>query len=308
MLKIAVIGLSGQSIFLNLNHLPKPSITSFAQSYHQEPGGKGYNQAIALKKMGCDVSYLSKVGNDQNGLECQNYMDKYHINHYFIKVNQANTPVGVILTDKQGENEVIVYQDLQLTLTYDDLKIFEDEIKKADVLLIQYEIDQKILKEAIKIAKENHTKVILNPAPAHYQDLSLLKMADILTPNLEEAKTLFAIPNNYTLEEIARYLMPKITNTLIITLGKFGALLINQHTYQFFAPYEVEAVDTTGAGDTFNAGLARCISLKMPIDEAIKYAIVASALSVTKPYVMDAIPTHDEICKVLKLYNLKQKS
>ena len=306
MSKIAVIGISGESIFMKLDSLPTPSVTSHAKNCHIEPGGKGYNQAVACKKFNSDVSYLSKVGNDSYGLYCKEYMDKLEIDNKFIIDEVNKTAVATILTDSTGENEVIVYPGASQNLSKEDVKLFENKIKQSEILLLQYEIGYDALKEAINIAKENNVFVILNPAPAIYKDQELLEMANVVTPNFEEAKILYNIPNNISVVEIGEYLKDLVNNTLIITLGSKGCLLIKDKKYQYFEPFKVNAIDTTGAGDIFNAGLASTI-LNDSIENSIKFSQAASAISVTKQYVMDAIPSINEIKEFIKLYNLKEK-
>lgn len=304
--KIAVIGISGESIFLKTEALPTPSVTTHATNCHIEPGGKGYNQAVACKKLGADVTYLSKVGNDNYGIYCKEYMDKLDISNMFIIDDNNKTAVATILTDKYGENEVIVYPGASSNLTKEDVKLFEDEIKTSDILLIQYEIGLEAVKESIKIAKENNKLIILNPAPAIYFDQDLLDTVDIVTPNFEEAKTLYNIPNDVSLENIGEYLKDKIINTLIITLGSKGCLLIKDGIYKYFGAIKQDAIDTTGAGDIFNAAVASIITSNT-LEDAIMFAQASSSISVTRPFVMEAIPTKEEVKKFLQLYNLKEK-
>lgn len=292
MAKIAVIGLSGQSIFMKVNNLPTPSTTIHSTNLYIEPGGKGYNQAVACKKLGAEVSYFSKVGCDEYGNICENYLKDLGIKTIFEKDKILNTALATILTDDLAENEAIVYKGASSNLNVSELKDFESEIVTADVLLLQYEISIDVVKKAIEIAKGNNTLVILNPAPAIYLDKEILNMADIVTPNYEEAKTLYGL-------DIEK-LPSSINNTLIVTLGSKGSLLINNHTSKKFSPINVEAVDTTGAGDIFNAGLAVAIANKKSIEEAIEFATVASGLSVTKEHVMDSIPTKEMVEEYLK--------
>lgn len=292
MAKIAVIGLSGKSIFMKVNNLPTPSTTIHSTNLYIEPGGKGYNQAVACKKLGAEVSYFSKVGCDEYGNICEKYLKDLGIKTIFEKDKILNTALATILTDDLAENEVIVYKGASSNLNVSELKDFESEIATADVLLLQYEISIDVVKKAIEIAKENNTLVILNPAPAIYLDKEILNMADIVTPNYEEAKTLYGL-------DIEK-LPSSINNTLIVTLGSKGSLLINNHTSKKFSPINVEAVDTTGAGDIFNAGLAVAIANKKSIEEAIEFATVASGLSVTKEHVMDSIPTKEMVEEYLK--------
>lgn len=305
--KIAVIGLSGESIFMKVKNLPTPSVTTHATSCHTEPGGKGYNQAVVAKKLGADVSYLSCVGNDSYGQKCEDYIKNLGIKTYFVKDQTNNTALAAILTDNSSENEVIVYPGASNCLTTKHLEIFEEEIKLSDYLLIQFELPLDVLESAVKIAKKYQTKVILNPAPAKYLSFKYLDYVDFITPNEEEVKLLFKIPDNVSIDEYGKYLQNKTKNTLIITLGKKGALLVTKDYFKYFNSIKVDSIDTTGAGDVFNGSLAYYLSVNESLDTAIKMSIIASGLSVTKPFVMDAIPTKDEICQFQKLYNLKEK-
>ena len=294
--KIAIIGLSGESIFLKTQKLPYPSVTTHATHCHVEPGGKGYNQAVAARKLGLEVSYLTKVGIDNYGSYIEDYMKNLGINTYFVKDNVNKTALATIITDSNGENEVIVYPGASNNLNTNELSIFEHEIALADYLLLQYEVSLDVINEAIEIAKKNNTLIILNPAPAKYVDDFSLSNAQIVTPNLEEAKKLYNIPNPLKEpNEIGEYLKDKITNKVIITLGSKGALLVEKNNYTYYNPFKVNAIDTTGAGDIFNASLIVGFDKYHDLDKAIKFAIATSALSVTKPYVMDAIPSNDEI-------------
>ena len=202
MAKIAVIGLSGQSIFMHLDDFPIPSVTTHVKSYYEEPGGKGYNQAVACNKLGCNVSYLSRIGNDYYGKYCKEYMESLDIKTFFIKDLEEKTALATILISKNGENEVIVYPGASKNLNDEDLRIFKEEIYDADVLLLQYETNIDILKKAISIAKEAKIITILNPAPAIYDDQNILESVDILTPNLEEAKKLYCLPYHINIDDI----------------------------------------------------------------------------------------------------------
>lgn len=304
--KVAVIGLSGESIFMKVTKLPNPSVTVHANELYTEPGGKGYNQAIALAKMGMEVSFLTKVGKDASGKYCKTYMENSGVHSFFIEDLNKKTAMATILTDKLGENEVIVYPGASEYLTTDDVRAFQSEIEMADVLVLQYEIPKDALQEAIHLAKQSHTYIVLNPAPAIYDDESLLENVDLITPNFEETKKIYHLNENCTLDEVTTALKNKFHSTLIVTLGKEGALLIEDGKSYHFPGIVVETVDTTGAGDTFTAGIAASIARGKSIQEAIQYAIIAAGLSVTKSHVLESLPTNEEIEKFTKLYNLKK--
>lgn len=303
---IAIIGLSGESIFMKVGNIPSPSVTTHAKEYHVEPGGKGYNQAVAAKKLGANVSYLMKIGNDQYGKVCEDYLINLDIKLVVEYDHEHNTALATILTEDSGENSVIVYPGASSYLNEQSVLLFENAIKDADVLLIQYELPINVIKKAIALAKKYDTQIILNPAPANYDELEIINSVDVVTPNFEECKKIFNLPYA-KVEELGELLYRKYEPIIIVTLGNKGVLVVHKNWYKYFNAYNVDAVDTTGAGDIFNAGLAACMADGKPILESIMFSMAASALSVTKPYIMDAIPSKDEVLSFQKLYNLKEK-
>lgn len=287
--KIAIIGLSGQSVFMNVDRFPHLGETISAKNIHIEPGGKGYNQAVAASKLGADVSFLTAVGSDHYGKVCMDILKEYNIKVKVLEKNKK-TAFASILTDKKGDNEVIVYHGA--SLEKEDIKIFVDEIKNADILLLQLETPISIIKKAIAIAKEYNTFIILNPAPAINLDGYILESVNLLTPNEVEANTIFKIINRNNCRAI-------------ITLGSKGALILDQGKEIRFPTYKVETVDTTGAGDTFNAALAVEIGKGRKLNAAVRFANAAAALSVTKNYVIDSLPTKTEVDSFLNKHNVK---
>ncbi len=283
MTKVAIIGLSGKSLFMEVDDFHKKGETVKAKSLHIEPGGKGYNQAIACKRLGSEVSYLTCVGNDNDGHECEQYMQKEGVKTFFIYKDV--TPLATILTNAQGENEVTVYQDEKSTLTVADLDIFYDEIKNSDILLIQEEIPFEVLKEALKYAYDNNVYTILNPAPSVYNINSLLPYINLLIPNETEAQAIFGAD----FKEIEAR-----KQDVIITLGDKGAIVYTKEKIEKIASHKVRVVDTTGAGDVFCASIAMFIKEK-GIIEATRIANTIASLHVQKKYVMNAIPTLDDV-------------
>lgn len=280
--KIAIIGLSGESVFMNVSEFPEIGETIIANSIHVEPGGKGYNQAVAVRRLKGECFFLSAVGNDYNGDECERVLKDEGVNYTLIRKN-TKTAFATILTNQQGENQVIVYPGAKLELS--DLDYFEKYIKDADVLLLQLEIPFPIIKKAIQIAKENHTYVILNPAPATKLDQDILNNVDLLTPNEGEAKIIF---NHH------------INRDAVVTMGKDGAILYTNNEQIKIPPLNVKAIDSTGAGDCFNAALAVSIAQGNDLLSSCQFANIAAALSVTKNYVIDSLPTKEEVLNYLR--------
>lgn len=285
--KIAIIGLSGQSIFMNVDKFHEKGETKQSTSLYIEPGGKGYNQAVACARLGAEVYYLSAVGKDQYGIYCEQVMQKEGINALFIK-KQENTALATIITDKEGNNQVTVFKGANECLNLSDLELFKPMIDNSDILLIQNEIPFDVLKEAIRYAYNNKKYVIYNPAPAVYDIIELLPFINMIIPNEAEAYHIFK-------KEIDK-IENDINIPMIITLGSKGCLYLDRNTKKYYNAKKVKAVDTTGAGDVFCAAIA-CKINTCTIEEAIKFAIEVSSLHVQRKYVIEAIPYINEIKK-----------
>lgn len=278
--KIAIIGLSGQSIFMKVDNFHKNGETKHSQSLYIEPGGKGYNQAIACSRLGAEVYYLSAIGDDQYGKYCQEVIEKEGVNATFIK-KKENTALATILTNNNGDNQVTVYKGASNKLNLNDLEKFKATIRQCNILLLQNEIPFDVLKEAMIYAKSNNVYVIYNPAPAIYDINSLLPFIDVIIPNEQEAITIY----NKNIDDIIND-----SNTdIIVTLGSRGSMYISRNDKKLYPAMNVKVVDTTGAGDVFSAAIACKIKL-LSIDETIKFATKASAKHIQKKYVIDAIP------------------
>lgn len=278
MTKIAVIGICGVSLFMEVDHFHQNGETLVADRIFEEVGGKGINQAIAAGRMGAEVSFLTAIGDDANGKKCVEIAKNNKINAKFKLKQGKSTPLAVILTDKCGENQVTEYGTAHLNET--DVSMFENDIATSDILLIQQEVPQNINNAAIKIANKYDVKVILNPAPIRQIPDSIVKSIFAVTPNKHEAQAINA----------ERF------KNCIVTLGGDGCV-INEKIK--LPPLSVNAVDTTGAGDTFNGVFAACIGEGMNIETACKYAVTASGISVSRKYVLNAIPYREEIERMM---------
>lgn len=293
MKKIAIIGLSGNSLFYELDKLPSKGETLKAQNFHMEVGGKGYNQAVACKRLGLDVYYLSAIGNDVNGKACIDFMKKEGINHHFV-IKDAPTATASILKASDSSNEVIVYHGANNLLDSNDLKEFEKYIINSDCLLLTFEIPYEVLKEAIRIAKENNIFVVLNPAPYIYDDFELLKEADIVCPNEVEFEQMCKTKID-SVNQIQEVYLKSGLSKMIITLGSKGSCICDGEMFKIIDACKVDAIDTAGAGDVFNAALCYGLLKEMEIEKACKFASKVSGISVTRKYVMNAIPKIEEL-------------
>ncbi len=278
MVKIAVIGICGNSVFLPVEHFHQPGETLTASACFEEVGGKGINQAVAAARMGAQVSFLAAVGDDESGKSCIAQIEKTGVHGRYARRKGEKTTFAFILTDGHGENRVTVYRGAELTEA--DVVAFESAIAESDVLLLQNEVPEAVNEAAAALAKKYGVKVILNPAPSRPLSEKLAGLVDVVTPNERE------------FEAIKDRQFP----VCITTLGGAGCRIDGEKTLPALT---VEAVDTTGAGDTFNGVLAVCLAEGMNTEEACRWAVAAAGLSVTKRGVLDAIPRRAEIERML---------
>lgn len=278
MAKISVIGICGNSIFMNVDHFHEKGETLSADSVYEEIGGKGINQAVACAKMGAEVSFLGAIGDDSDGEKCKQTAKEYGIKGFFSVKKGVKTTFAVILTDKNGENQVTGYRSAQLCVQ--DVISFEKEIAESDILLLQQEVPEEVNEVAAKIAQKHNVKVILNPAPIRTISEKIAKSVFAVTPNEQEKKAI----------DINRF------KNVITTLGSKGCSINDEI---FIKAIDVKPVNTTGAGDTFNGVLAVLLAEGKDIETACKYAVLASGISVTKKGVLNSIPTLEEIERMI---------
>ena len=278
MVKISVIGICGNSVFMHADHFHENGETLVADSVFEEIGGKGINQAVAAKRMGAEVSFLCAIGDDPNGEKSIAAAKEHGINAHFEIKKRKTTPFAFILTDKNGENRVTEYKSAELEI--EDVISFEEEIAKSDILLLQQEVPSPVNEKAVEIADKYGVKVILNPAPIRKIPDKIAEKVYMVTPNEQEMQAI----------DIKRF------KNCITTLGKKGCLINGAENV---SAIEVKAVDTTGAGDTFNGTLAVCIAEGMSLKDAAKYAVTASGISVGRKYVLNAMPYREEIERML---------
>lgn len=273
--KVAVIGAVGDSVFLSVKNFHAGGETIQAESFHYELGGKGFNQAIAANRFGAQTFFLGAIGK-VNFDKVNNYLKKEGIDSCLIK-KDGDSSFAVIITDSKGSNRVTVYNGVQLEIN--DLKHYINYIVDADVLLLNNEVPEEVNLEAARIAKANNTKVILNPAPYRKICDELTILIDFFTPNEHELIGLEEFQN------------------VIVTLGEKGCM--NCFDKEIIPVRKVRAIDTTGAGDTFNGVFAAMIANNKSIKEACLTANTAASIMVTRKYVIDSIPYKKEILHLI---------
>lgn len=296
--KILVIGSANTDMIVQVPYIPRPGETILGGTFSTAPGGKGANQAVAAARAGGQVTFITRLGKDMFG---DNALQGYHNDgidtSHIIRDATAPSGVAMIYVAKDGENSIAVASGANMNLSPGDLMKAESALDSADILLMQLEIPLATVETAAAMAYEKNIPVILNPAPAQELSEDLLKTITILTPNESEAQLLTGIPvrNHIDAGKAAKALLDKGVKTVIVTLGGRGALIVDENGERLVKSFEVKAIDTTAAGDVFNGALAVALALGKMLDEAVRFANAAAALSVTRLGAQPSAPHRNEI-------------
>lgn len=295
---ILVVGSSNTDMVINSPHLPAPGETILGSTFFMNPGGKGANQAVAAARLGGNVTFICKTGNDIFGKQAAGIFENEGIDISYL-VEDANNPSGVALitVDDHAENTIVVASGSNATLSRSDLAHSKNVIENASIVLMQLEIPIDSVQYVAETARAKNVTVILNPAPACSLSDDLLKNVSIIIPNETEAEMLTGIKvvNIDTAKEAAKKLSAKGIETVIITLGPKGALLYHGGEFQHIKSTEVRAVDTTAAGDVFTGAFAVALSGGKALPDAVSFACKAAAISVTRKGAQSSAPYKKEI-------------
>lgn len=296
MKKVVVAGSINMDLVTVCERAPKGGETLFGKEFFQVPGGKGANQAVAIGKLGTQVTMLGKIGNDSFGKDLVASMKNSGVNTEYIENSASSTGIAKIIVEANGQNRILVVSgaNMDVDRAYIDRHI--DVINDSDILVTQLEIPIDTVEYVLKKAKEAGKITILNPAPAAQLNDEIIKNSDIIIPNESELGIITSMPTN-TLKEIeaaAQKLLNMGVKELIVTLGSQGSLHLNKKGSTLHSAYKVNAVDTTAAGDSFIGGLVKNIQ-DDNLDEAIEFATKVSAITVTRKGAQISIPTIEEV-------------
>ena len=296
--KLVVLGSINADHILNINHFPQPGETVIGKQYTIAFGGKGANQAVAAGRSGADISFIACVGDDDIGERVRKQLASDHIDTQPIEaIEDTTTGVALIFVNAEGENVIGIDAGANKAVTPEYLDRYKQQVIGASALLMQLESPLETVIAAAKIAKDNGTQVILNPAPACELPDELLARVDMITPNETEAEKLTGIKvdNNEDAARAANALHDKGIATVIITLGSKGVWLSQNGEGKLVAGFRVKAVDTIAAGDTFNGALVTALLEGKPMDSAVRFAHAAAAIAVTRPGAQPSVPWRNEI-------------
>lgn len=297
--KIVVVGSFNADLVSYMERMPRPGETVHGDRFATGAGGKGSNQAVAAARLGADVSFIGRLGNDVFANLAYEIWDAEGVNYDFVnRDSEVATGVAPILVDSSGENMIVVVLGANRRLRESDIDAARERIAAADMLVVQLEVNLEMVPYALKAAKEFGIATILNPAPAAPISPETIQLADYLTPNETELATLTGGADDVV--SAARSLLTSDDQTVIVTMGAKGAQIVTADNSALVPTYAVDVVDTTGAGDTFNAALAVGLSEGMALERAVRFSNAAAALCVTKPGAADSVPQRSDVDALLR--------
>ncbi len=279
--------------------IPAVGETILGEDFIMTPGGKGANQAVAAAKLGAQVYFVAKLGDDIFAEQSLKNFEKEGVNtKYIIQTSEAPSGIALITVDDAGNNVIVVAPGANQKLSPDDVKKAQSSIASSGALVAQLEIPLETVEFAARLANDSAVPFILDPAPAQRLGTKILQMVDVLTPNETEAQILTdteVTSNRDSARTAAKKLLEYGVKSVILTMGAKGFLLANDDRMEFVPAVKVNAVDATAAGDAFTGSLAVGLAQGKTLADAATFANYVSALSVTKMGAQSSMPTREAV-------------
>ncbi len=301
-MSVIVFGSINMDLVARTARIPAPGETIVGQSFETVPGGKGANQAVAAARLGLPTEMVGRVGSDSFGERLRQGLMASHVGCAAVSTDTTHSGVALIAVDDASENSIIIVPGANGEVGKPDIERLECLLPQAQVLLLQLEVPLSAVIAAAKAAKQAGVTVILDPAPAP-ADLpaELYPLIDIITPNQVEAGQLvgFEVHDLATAEQAGAVLQQRGIGTVVVKLGKQGAVCMSQGEIFERPAFPVKAIDTVAAGDCFNGGLAAGLAAGMSLRAALRQAAAAAAISVTRAGAQPSLPTRAELDRFL---------
>ena len=301
--RIVVAGSINMDLVVRMARLPRRGETVIGRETQELPGGKGANQAVAAARLQANVSFIGRVGDDGFGQRLLGGLQHEGIDVSRVIVTaQCASGLAIVAVEDSGENSITVIPGANGRLTPDDVRGATELIHAADVLLLQLEVPLETVLTAIEIAHQHETLVILDPAPAPASFPPNLLSVSVACPNESEAAALAGLPvvSLDDAKRAARQLRAQGVCHAVITLGRAGALVCGpDNECEHIPSFDVQAIDTTAAGDAFAAALGVSLAQGKSTFDAVRYACAAGALAASRQGAQPAMPTADEVARLV---------
>jgi len=295
---VLVFGSLNMDLVARVPRMPVPGETLSGHSFFSNPGGKGANQAVACARQGARVEMVGRVGDDGFAMELRDALRAQGVDDDGVTTAAGqSTGVAMIMVNDAAQNCIAVLPGANALVNTQDAESLRARLPRAALLLLQLEVPMNAVLRAASLAREGGCRVLLNAAPAQALPDALWPQVDILVVNESEARILAAVPSvtRDNAGEAASLLRARGPAHVLITLGEDGVVWISADGIQHFEAMSVEAVDTTGAGDTFIGSLAALLVERRSMPDAIRHAMRAAAICVTRPGAQASIPTRQEV-------------
>ena len=294
---VAVVGSINQDLGIGLDRTPRAGETVFGDDVRRMPGGKGANQVVGAARLGLRAAMIGAVGTDSSGAQLRDRLEAEGVDVEHVSELDAPTGLAVVLIDRVGESTIVVSPGANGRLTGAHVDAAGRAVAGARAVLCQLEVPLEVVERAAQIATG---LVVLNPAPGRPLSAQLLGAVDVLVPNRHELATITGRDVVETLEEVAAAARSlEGPNTVVVTLGSSGALVVENGDVSHVPEVTVSPVDTTGAGDSFCAGLVAGLLDGTPLLESVRFATRIAAATTLRPGAMDSLPRRDEIEELL---------
>jgi ribokinase len=306
--RITVVGSYATGLTMKMKRLPSTGETVLGSGYRVDYGGKGSNQAVGCARLGAEVAFVARIGKDAFGEMALRLYREEGIDVSFVQQTAEHpTGVGFILVEADtGNNCIALDPGANELLSSADVAQCDGALKTSTVVLTQLEIPVAAAEAALARGRASRAITILNPAPVRPLPASVLQMVDVLTPNQTEAKVLTGRSPDAAAEPeaVARDLIRAGVKQIVMTLGENGALIVTSSSSRHVPAIKMSAVDTTGAGDSFNAGLATALASGESLESAVEVAVVIGGLAVTKEGVIPALPRREDVVQFYRQRSL----
>ncbi len=279
---ITVVGSFAVGMTLRTQRMPVFGETLVGSDFDMGPGGKGSNQAVGVARLGAQAHFAGIIGDDRLGeIAVDLYAQEGVDTTYLQRIEEMATGVGFIILNPEGENGIILDMGANELMDSAFVDQVEEQIARSDVVMSVLEIPVEAAARAMTLGKKHGVRTILNPAPATALDGSVLQNVDYLSPNETELRILLGLAPDDPSDtvDLAGQLRARGVGNLIVTMGEKGALILTEDGQEEVAGVSVNVVDTTGAGDAFNAGLAVALAEGKSLAEAVAFANRCGALA-----------------------------